>query len=234
MTETRRTILLRMGWFPPDTELLGQPVRPLCYATWHMMKLIGLRLLDRDVQLEPRDEYAQLMVYIWLHKQTPAEINAALWSGSWRLILDEALAPDEEVPMEMLDLWRDEREQILSLIEASEIKVRPRPDKGHDDTPFEVVGPDEMAHQISVVRRAHHASTAHVAWEIPLYQFWQDYHAEMRWQAHWTVRARGGNPLKDEDFDGFGASVLANLQGQSGEEAIDSATETDGSRRDRV
>lgn len=230
MTETRRTILLRMGWFPPDTTLLNQPVRPLCFATWHAMKLMGLRLLDRAAELDPRDEYAQLMVYLWLHKEEPEKINLALWSGSWREVLDGALTPEEEPPMELLSLWHDERERILSLIESAEVKVRPRRNVVKDDTPFEVVGPDEMAHQISVVRRAHHATTRHVLWELPLYQFFQDYHAEMRWQAHWTVRAKGGAVAKAEDFEGFGASVLANLQAQE-EEGIDCPAGEDGAGR---
>ncbi len=222
MTETRRTILLRMGWFPPDTSLLGQPVRPVCFATWHAMKLMGLSLLDRDAVLDPRDEYAQLMVYLWLHREPPSVIADALWSGSWRVILEEALPDTKEPPMALLNLWREEREQILSLIEAAEVKIRPRPRTGNNDTPFEVVGPDEMAHQISVVRRAHNATTEHVLWNIPFYQFCQDYHAEMRWQAHWTVRARGGAPpATAEDFEGFGASVLANLQAQMDEEAAE-------------
>lgn len=223
MSETRRTILLRLAWFPPDTMVLGQKVRPVCYATWHAMKLMGLRLLDREATLDPRDEYAQLMVYVWLHKSEPSTIADALWSGGWRVILEEAVPADEEELLSVLDLWRKDREQIISLIEAAEVKIRPRPQNGKNDTPFEVVGPDEMAHQISVVRRAHHASTDHVLWEVPFYQFCQDYHAEMRWQAHWTVRAKGGQIAKEEDFIGFGASVMANLRAQEEAEAAEAA-----------
>ena len=218
MTDTRRTILLRMAWFPPDTEIMGQQVRPLCLATWHAMKLMGLQLLERSVELEPRAEYAQLMVYVWLHREDPDKIAQALWSGSWRKILETALEEDADPEPELLQLWRDQREQILQLLEASAVKVKPRKDGKPVDTPLEVVGPDEMAHQISIVRRATGESTKEVLWDLPLYQFRQHYHSEMRWQAHHTVRPGSGSSSQPEEFEGFGAAVLANLQEQDEEE----------------
>lgn len=217
MTDASRAMFLKLAWFPPDTELLGSEARPLCLATWEAMTLMGLTLLDREAEISPEDEYRQLMVYRWLHCEEPQEISRALWSGSWRAMLEVEIP--EPLPADLLEVWQEEKQRLLALLEATEVAIRPRPRSGHDDTPFEVVGPDALAHRLSVVERATGRGGWEIFWEMPLYQFWQRYHAEMRWHSFWTVRP--GKRVDPEAFAGFGEAVMANLreQAESGSES---------------
>lgn len=209
MEELERTMFLKLSWFSPDRRLLGMDVRPYSLATHHALRLMGLRLLERDHGLDPDEEYRQLMAYLWLHREPVETVSEALWSGSWRAMV-EVDCP-EEPALELLSEWREARERLLSLLEASEIGIRPRPSSGQDRTPFEVRGPDEMAHQLSVVARATGSGRDELLWHTPLHQLRQSYHAEMRWNGFWTVRP--AQEIPEAAFDGFEESVLGNLAG---------------------
>ena len=128
--------------------------------------------------------------------------------GSWRAML--AAGCPEEPALDLLSEWRDARERLLNLLEATEIGIRPRPSSGEDRTPFEVRGPDEMAHMLSVVARATGRAADELLWQMPLHQLRQCYHAEMRWHGFWTVRPAQEIPAGA--FEGFGESVLGNLE----------------------
>lgn len=211
MTEAERLIYLRFSWYPPDTLLLGDTARPLCFATWNAMEMMGLRILRRDVELDPEEEYREIMAYVWLHSEEPEEISRSLWEGSWRCML-EVPVPEEKLPMDLLGEWRSLREKLLNLLEATQVKIRPRERSKNDDTPFEVIGPDEMAHRLGVVQRATRQSDEDILWNMPLYQFHQKYHAEMRWNSFWTVR--GVVAKSDVDMEGIGEDVMENLKSQ--------------------
>ena len=210
MDDAERSLLLKLAWFTPDRTLLGMPARPYSLATHHALRMMGLRLLDREHDLSPEEEYRELRAYIWLHCEPVAVISESLWCGKWREMIDYE-CPDEP-PMEMLSEWREARERLLSLLEASEISIRPRPRSGEDKTPFEVRGPDEMAHWLAVVARATGRPDAELLWEMPLYQLRQHYHAEMRWHGFWTVRP--AQEIPEAEFEGFGEMVMGNLAGE--------------------
>lgn len=212
MTEIERATLLRLAWFPPDREFLGSPQRSICLGTWHAMRLMGLRILDEEATLSPADEYRQMAAYLWLHRESPETISAALWSGSWKAML--AVPVDEaEPPLELLDRWREFRQRILSLLEAAAVRIRPRPESPYDKTPFEVVGPEAMGHHITVVMDAAKLTREEVLWDLPLYQELVIYHGEMRKRGHWTVRP--GREVDEGEFVGFGESVMNQLRNES-------------------
>ncbi len=211
MEESERSMFLKLAWLPPDTEFLGVPQRPLSLGSWQAARLMGLRVLNREVELSPEDTYREMMVYLWLHREPVDEVGRAIWGGSWRAVYECDL-PDP-LPIEMLEHWSLLRERIVSLIEATDIAIRPRPSTSTDDpTPFEVVGPDRTAHELATVARVTGADPRALLWEMPLYQLRQIYHAEMRWHRFWTVRPAGA-PLPEGSFEGFEESVLGNLEG---------------------
>lgn len=201
-------MFLKLAWLPPDTEFLGVPQRPLSLGSHQAMRLMGLRLLDTPVILSPEETYRELMGYLWLHREPIDQVSRAIWSGSWRALVEVDI-PDP-LPLDLLEAWSLMRERLTSLLDATDIKIRPRPSSSGDDpTPFEVVAPDHTAHELATVARAMGADPRALFWEMPIYQLRQIYHAEMRWNRFWTVRP--AQEVKDGDFAGFEDSVLGNL-----------------------
>lgn len=218
MEELERSMFLKLSWFSSDRRLLGEEVRPYSLASHHAVRLMGLRLLEREHGLTEDEEYRELMAYRWLHYEPVEVVAEGLWSGTWRAMLS---APCPEEPaLELLAEWREARERLLNLLEATEIGIRPRPSSGEDKTPFEVRGPDEMAHQLSVVARATGRASDELLWQMPLHQLRQHYHAEMRWHGFWTVRP--ATEVAEGAFEGFGEMVMGRLgeeeMGRPGEE----------------
>lgn len=213
LTEIERATMLRLAWYPPDREFLGEPQRPLCLGTWHAMALMGIRLLDEEVAMSPAEEYRQLAVYLWLHREPVEVIEASLWSGAWRAML-EVKVDETDPPLELLAEWREMRARLLGLLEATAIRIRPQPRSPHDKTPGEVVGPDAMGHHITVVMDATGKSEREVMWDLPLYQELVIYHGEMRKRGHWTYRP--GKEVAESEFVGFGDAVFANLRSDGG------------------
>lgn len=208
MSPLDRAMFLKLSWFTPDQTLLGTPVRPYSLASHHAVRMMRLTLLEREHGLDPAEEYRQLLAYCWLHREPIADVSESLWSGSWRAMLDAPAPP--EPALDLLTEWREARERLLSLLEATEITIRARPSTGEDRTPFEVCGPDVMAHQLSVVARATGRSDHDLLWQMPLHQLRQHYHAEMRWHGFWTVRP--AEEIPDGAFAGLGEGVLGNLE----------------------
>lgn len=206
MEHSERSMFLKLAWLPPDTEFLGVPMRPLSIASEQALRLMGLRVLDRGAGQTPQEIYADMTAYLWLHREPVDVVARAIWSGTWRATL--AAAYPSSPPSLLLEEWAIFRERLLSLLDATEITIRPRPSSPHDERiPGEVVAPDYTAHEFSTVARVMGGDPRTLLWEFPLYQIRQIYHAEMRWNRVWTVRP-AGPALSADAFEGFGEAVL--------------------------
>jgi hypothetical protein len=204
LTDFERGLMLDMAWFAPDSLFAGQELRPLSLASRMAMGLMGLRLLDGDAELGVEDETKEVVAYIWLHHAPLDEVQRALWSGSWRLVLD---GMDEPLP-EVVAEFRVLRARLAAMLDAAEVVILPRPKGDADPLPARVVGPSEFAHRAAVVARCVGMPLGDVLWRLPLAQALQIYHAEMRWQGQLT--ARPAREVEEGVFDDFGIGDIDN------------------------
>lgn len=208
MDDGERDLFLRLGWFAPESVVLDVACRPVSLGSMEAMRLMGLGLLTEEDEGWPADSLTatrEIAVYLWLHdRETPVEaVERALWDGSWRRIG----AAIEEANAAVISEFAVMRLRLRRLIGAAGIEIRPRPKSHHDDTPWNVVGPGALAHRVTVLGRATGWSRREILWRLPLYQAEQIYHAEMRWQGMWTVRA-GAGEVRAEVFEDFAIGAL--------------------------
>jgi hypothetical protein len=195
----------RFAWFAPDTEILGVETRSLSLRSYEAVGIMGLSILKPEANLTPLEELGEVTAYVWLHSEDPALISRALWEGSWRHLLhyDE---PDESAALATLAEWREVRERILFLLDATAIRLKAKPAKPGakpDPVPSDVVAPSRLAHRIMIALRDSGMSRQEAGWELPIWEANLLYHAAMRWEGQWTVRTAGVEtpPESMEDFD---------------------------------
>lgn len=195
-----RNVLLGMSWFPPDTEILGIPTRSLSLASHQWVRQMGLRILDPGADLSPSEEIAQLNAYVWAHSVDPATVSALAWTGDWREALDYE-EESEAATLAALGEWRAIRQIIVELLEATEIRVIPRPRKGTDDTPSDVVGLLKFSHQVTTCMRETGLPRQEVLWHLPKWEANQIYHGALRRDGAWTAPdLRRSAPDDFQDF----------------------------------
>lgn len=206
MSPLERNVILSLSWFRPDGDLLGEATRSLSLLSRQAARVMGLRLLDRNHVLTPDEEIAELQAYVWLHAEEIPVIERAMWSGAWRGVLD-AKPMDPEEAVAVLSVWRSRREEILSLIEATSVRVRPKPRKpgrNDDPRPISVVGPTKLAHLIRLVARESGLSFREAGWELPIWEANQIYHDLMHFEGQWTELDGGSVAgVAPVDFAGF-------------------------------
>lgn len=210
MRDLQRALTLPFAWFPPDTLLFDQPMRSLSLLSHQAVKVMGLRVLDPLASYEdPKDEMREVLVYAWLHTAPVDEIARALWDESWRSIDYVETSPAATVAM--LSEWRAFRERILALLDATEIRIRPRPAKpgaSPDDTPPDVVNPTLLSAQIVAVAEVLNEARERVGWHVPVWEAWQIYHVERRREGRWTIRGKDRS-VPEETFDDFSIPAVA-------------------------
>jgi hypothetical protein len=137
----------------------------------------------------------EIALYRWLHIAPLHQVKAALWSGSWRLLFFDP----EPLSEEIVATFRCEQARIAAILAAVTITIRPRPRKGKDDTPPDVLKPTMATARAVIVAKALGASLDYVRWHLPIVQALQVYHHE-KWNDHcWTVRP--GKEASAEDLE---------------------------------
>lgn len=209
MEEWQRRLMLGMSWFPPDTEILGTETRSLSLASREALRMIGLPILDRSATPDRLEELDQLMVYAWLHSESIEVVSRSLWTDAWHSARGYQAESEEEIQV-ILSEWREIRERIISLVEATDIEIQPKPktakEKENNKIPSNVIGPTVFAHKVSVVMRETGMDRETVLWRLPVWEANQIYHAAMRWNGHWTVRVKERSP--HDSFSDFEVKAL--------------------------
>lgn len=206
--EAYRPLFLRLGWFAPDSALIGVRTRPVSLGSMEAMRLMGLSLLEAEAaDLDAALETREIAAYLWLHSAPVAEVELALWDGSWRAIWE---AQDEPCTA-VVAAWRMTRERLRAVIRAAGIEVLPRPKAATDETPWNVVGPQDLAFKLSVIARCTGWGRRKILWRLPVAQALQIYHAELRWHGVWTVRP--GRRVAPGTFDDFAIGALEEEDG---------------------
>lgn len=205
MTEVEEKLAQRFGWFAPDTEILGVETRSLSLRSMEAVEIMGLKLLKPEMDLAPVEEMGQLQAYVWLHSEEPKVIARALWDESWRSLL-EYEETNEIAMLEVLREWREIRQRILFLLEATAIQIRPKPKAaGAKESPLPsyVVHPSRLAHRLYLAQRDSGMDREAAGWELPIWEANLLYHAAMRWEGQHTARGVANLLPKEsmEDFD---------------------------------
>jgi hypothetical protein len=208
MDEHERDLYRRLGWFAPDSVILGMEMRPVSLASMEAMRLMGIAGLLESVPETETDfgqETREIAAYLWLHAvETPVPVvERAIWDGSWRAVMDSMELPSLDVVVE----FRVMRERLRALIVAAGVTVKPKPKSKSDDTPWNVMGPGAMAFDVAVIARATGWGRREILWDTPLYQALQIYHAELRWNGLWTVPP-GSGAVEPSVFENFELSAL--------------------------
>ena len=210
MTEIERALFSDLAWFAPDHDFLAPEItglRPLSLATWKAMELTQIILFADEPRLSLEEEMRQIAAYIWLHTAPIPTIGEALWSGAWRAVYSNAPAPSEQI----IHLFRAHRQRNMDALSAACFRIRPRSSSAkHDDTPKDVIGPQNLAFTIALLRRATRASAHEILWLTWLPQMLQTEHAELRWNGAWTVRP--SVEIKEEDLANAWPEFLNNPQ----------------------
>lgn len=202
-----RCALLALSWYDETPELFGVPARPLSIASREAIRLMGLRVLDREPAYSgPADELGEMGLYLWLHTAPLADVCDAIHAGTWRAAAT-VLDPDDPASLEALALWRDERCALAETVAAADYDIRPKPrppgsrPSPAEDTPADVVDPLRIAYRLRLLMRDTRASREEALWHWPYAQALQICHAADRWEGRWTVPAM--ERTGDADFEGF-------------------------------
>jgi hypothetical protein len=210
MKNLRQSLTLPFVWFPPDTMLFGEPTRSLSLLSHQATKVMGLRVLDPLATYEdPLDEAREVLAYAGLLTAPVDEISRALWDGGWRAKMNYKES-SPAATLALLSEWRQMRECLVALLEATEIRVTPRtrkPGAPADDTPANVVYPLLLSAQIAAVAEVLGEPKERVAWHVPIWEAWQIYHVVLRREGMWTISAQGRSE-PSETFDNFTVAAL--------------------------
>jgi len=160
------------------------------------------------------DEAREVLAYAWLHTAPIDEISRALWDDGWRSAIRYE-ETDAAATLALLAEWRELRERIVALLEATEIRVTPRPRKANapaDDTPANVVYPLLLSAQIATVAEILGEPKERVGWHVPIWEAWQIYHVARRRDGAWTIPGKGrAEPA--ETFESFECAALTPGEG---------------------
>lgn len=224
MTEVERQLFQELGWFAPDREVLGNECRPLSLGSELAIRMMGLRLLDDD---EPavdeverlaalRMEAAEIGVYVWLHSEPVADVEAALWDGSWRVILDGMVSDAEAVSPAVIAEFRAVRARLLACVRAARYRVIPRPKSKDDKTPDAVRGPGLFAWRVALLAKWTGWDRQVIKWELPLTEALQLLHAAEWGEGNWTAPALEGSGRRatEADFSDFDMGVDEEERGE--------------------
>jgi hypothetical protein len=182
--ELIRLLQAEQVWFEASHSCLGSSARPLSLLSAHALRLMGVTWLE-SVPGDLEKEARELAVYVWLHTAPLAEVKASLWTGEW--VETWIHAPD--VPDIVRAGLRAERERLTSMLAAVTTAERPKPRKGKDDTPRDVLPPSLLTFRLMVVRAEAGLTLDQAGWHLPLVQAMQIYHAARWREGVWTVRA---------------------------------------------
>ena len=217
MSEVERQLFQELGWFAPDREVLGNDCRPLSLGSELAIRVMGLGLLEPveatadpvEVAAALKLEEAEIGVYVWLHSAPVPEVEAALWDGSWRLILEGLVAQEEPVEPKVIAQFRSIRERLLACVRASRYRVLPRPKPKEDKTPDAVRGPGIFAWRLALLAKWTGWDRQTLKWELPLSEALQLLHAAEWGEGNWTVPLTGpaGRRATKADFSDFDLGV---------------------------
>jgi hypothetical protein len=187
-----------LAWFEPSHDFFAPQLslRPLSLATWHLMQITGITLLNEEITLDEIEETRQVAVYIWLHHAPIDRITEALWSGAWRAIYAEQAEP---LP-EMLAHWRHYRARTLAALSASKFEVQSRKSAEKDDTPKNLIGPRPLPFTLALIARETGWAKEQILWQTWLPQIRQIELAALRWHGSWTVPVKPATTTPVTDF----------------------------------
>ena len=92
-----------------------------------------------------------------------------------------------------------ERDRLAAILKAVTITIRPKPKRGKDDTPPDVVSPALEAFRLVTIAGALRADLEHVRWHLFIGQALQVYHVALWESGRWTVIP--GREVKPEDVE---------------------------------
>ena len=189
------SLALSLSWADEAHELLGMEARPLSLVSRDLVRLMGLRLLDRAPAYESvEDELADLQAYAWIHTASLEDVCDAMRTGGWRAVVEGA-SYDAASLAEILPAWRERRALLAAGVAAVEYEVRPRPPRAGakrdpaDEPPSDVIGPTRLGLRAWLLQRETGVGRVEALWHYPYCQAVQICHAAQWWERQWTVPA---------------------------------------------
>jgi hypothetical protein len=221
--ESLSQLELSLLWHDELREFFGLPCRPLSLASREAIRVMGLRMLDREPELDEAQDLGEMAGYAWLHTAPLSDVCEGLRSGSWRGL--EIADPDGTMRPETLPLWRDYRLGLAARVAGVEYDVRARPRvrpaKGGSDpaleTPVDVIEPSRLAFRLRLLMRDTGATRVEALWEWPYCQAVAICHAAQRWEGQWTVPSM--ERTGPADFGGF--EMRAEDAGDAGDDTAE-------------
>lgn len=207
--ELSRWMDLEVSWFESSHGCLGDDARPLSLLSAHALRMMGLTWLDgRALDLE--SEARELAVYVWLHTAPLKEVKREIWTGEWR----ELWEASTDVPDVVRAGLRAERDRLTRVLASATVKERPKPKKGKDETPRDVLGPTLLTYRLMTVAKSCGLTLEQAGWELPLVQAMQIWHGARWADGVWTVRPV--RQITKEDVTDIGPDFLKGIDTASG------------------
>lgn len=179
------------AWLAPVSA--SSSPRPLSLGSLDALRRMKLDLFAADSPriVTPRE----IALYRWLHTAPLHEVKAALWSGTWDLLFSDGIQLDDLITASFMA----ERDRLAAILKAVTITIRPKPRRGKDDTPPDVVSPALEAFRLVTIAGALRADLEHVRWHLFIGQALQAYHVALWESGRWTVIP--GREVKPEDIE---------------------------------
>ena len=127
------------------------PLRPVSLGSLEVMRLMGITILDAEVELSLDDEERQISVFQWLHSESIADVMELLWSG---LTWQQVGAATASMPDSVRVAFRVERDRLMKEIAGATVAVRAKPRRaggGADDRPADLVPPRLYDYRLCVL-----------------------------------------------------------------------------------
>jgi hypothetical protein len=177
----------------PGTGNQEPQPRPLSLGSLDALRRMKIDLFAADSPriVTPRE----IALYRWLHTAPLPEVKAALWSGTWDTLFSDDIQLDDIITASFMA----ERDRLAAILKAVTITIRPKPKRGKDDTPPDVVSPALEAFRLVTIAGALRADLEHVRWHLFIGQALQAYHVALWESGRWTVIP--GREVKPEDVE---------------------------------